>query len=71
MFVMCERGDGHRTALKLRFPDVHRAVVDLDIEDRWVRGDPELVLRLLMKRTPYLGSPQSATAGDNRREVEG
>ena len=60
IFVMCEREDRHHTALKLRFPDVDRPVVDLGIEDRWVRGDPELVRRLLRGLRPYLGVPRKA-----------
>jgi protein-tyrosine phosphatase len=58
VFVMCERSDRHRTLLKLRFPEVDRPIVDLDVEDRWKRGDPELVRRLLRKLTPHLGRPQ-------------
>ena len=58
VFVMCEREDQHRTLLKLRFPDVDRPVVDLDIEDRWYRGDPELVRRMLKRLVPHLGQPQ-------------
>src|SRR4051812_42670398 len=46
VFVMNEREDGHLTLLHVRFPDVDRPVVDLGIEDRWPRGDPELVRRL-------------------------
>ena len=58
VFVMCEREERHRTMLKLRFPDVDRPVVDLDIEDRWHRGDPELVRRMLKRLGPHLGSPR-------------
>jgi predicted protein tyrosine phosphatase len=58
VFVMCEREDRHRTLLKLRFPEIEVAVVDLDIEDRWRRGDPELVKRLLKKLAAHLGAPQ-------------
>jgi predicted protein tyrosine phosphatase len=63
VFVMCEREDQHHTLLKLRFPDVQRPVVDLDVEDRWRRGDPELVRRLLSSLAPYLGLPQGAPRG--------
>ena len=59
VFVMCEREDLHQTLLRLRFPDVDRPVVDLDIEDRWRRGDPELVRRLLKELRPFLGPPQT------------
>lgn len=58
VFVMCEREDRHRTLLKLRFPEIDVPVVDLDIEDRWRRGDPELVKRLVRKLAPHLGRPQ-------------
>ena len=58
IFVMCEREDRHQTLIKLRFPDVDRPVVDLDVEDRWARGDPELVRRVLRSLRPYLGSPR-------------
>jgi protein-tyrosine phosphatase len=58
VFVMCEREDRHRTLLKLRFPEIELSVVDLDIEDRWRRGDPELVKRLLKKLAAHLGAPQ-------------
>jgi predicted protein tyrosine phosphatase len=57
IFVMCEREDRHQTLIKLRFPDVQREIIDLDVEDRWVRGDPELVRRLIKKLTPHLGRP--------------
>jgi predicted protein tyrosine phosphatase len=60
VFVMSERDDHHATQLRLRFPDVRRPVVDLDVEDRWRRGDPELVRRLLKALTPHLGRPQGA-----------
>jgi predicted protein tyrosine phosphatase len=59
IFVMCEREDRHRTLIKLRFPDLDRPVVDLDVEDRWVRGDPELVRRVLRSLRAHLGAPRS------------
>jgi predicted protein tyrosine phosphatase len=58
VFVMSERRERHRTQIKLRFPEIDRPIVDLDVEDRWPRGDPELVRRLLRKLEPHLGSPQ-------------
>ena len=61
VFVMCEREDAHRTQIKLRFPDVDRPVIDLDIEDRWVRGDPALVKRILRSLRPHLGAPMKAS----------
>jgi predicted protein tyrosine phosphatase len=58
VFVMCERDDRHRSLLRQRFPEIERPVVDLDVEDRWRRGDPELVTRLLRSLVPHLGPPQ-------------
>ena len=49
---------GHHTQIKLRFPGTDRPVVDLDVEDRWVRGDPELIRRVLRSLRPHLGAPQ-------------
>jgi predicted protein tyrosine phosphatase len=60
VFVMCEREDRHRTLIRMRFPGFDRPVIDLDVEDRWFRGEPELVSRLLKKLTPHLGPPQKA-----------
>ena len=57
VFVMSETADRHRTLLRQRFPEVERPVVDLDVEDRWRRGDPELVTRLLTRLAPHLGPP--------------
>ena len=58
VFVMCEREDRHHTQIKLRFPGTDRPVVDLDVEDRWPRGHPELVRRVLRALRPHLGAPQ-------------
>jgi predicted protein tyrosine phosphatase len=58
IFVMNEREDRHKTDILQRFPELTLNIVDLDIEDRWYRGDPELVDRLLQKLTPHLGAPQ-------------
>jgi hypothetical protein len=58
VFVMSEEEDQHRTLIKIRFPDVDRPVVDLEVEDRWRRGDPELVSLLLRRLRPHLGAPQ-------------
>jgi protein-tyrosine phosphatase len=63
VFVMNEREDQHRTLIRIRFPDVDRPLVDLDIEDRWVRGDPELVGLLLRRLRPHLGAPQKGHGG--------
>ena len=64
VFVMCEKEDRHQTQLRLRFPGVDRPVVDLDVEDRWRRGHPELVARLLKKLKPPSGR---APEGGGRR----
>ena len=58
VFVMCEREDQHRTLLKMRFPEIDVPVVDLDVEDRWRRGHPELVKRLRRKLKAHLGAAQ-------------
>jgi len=49
VFVMCEREDAHLTQLRLRFPGMARDAVDLDVADRWPRGHPELIQKLLRK----------------------
>jgi protein-tyrosine phosphatase len=58
VFVMCERNDKHQTLIKMRFPEIDRPLVDLDIEDRWPRGHPELVKRLRRRLESHLGAPQ-------------
>ena len=60
VFVMSEREDSHATLIKLRFPGVDRPLVDLDVEDRWRRGDPELVARLRRRLASHLGAPRKA-----------
>lgn len=60
VFVMCEREDAHATQLRMRFPEIQTPVIDLDLIDRWPRGDPELVARLRRKLVPHLGEPRSA-----------
>ena len=60
VFVMNEREDQHRTLIRIRFPDVDRPLVDLDVQDRWHRGDPELVRLLTRRLRPHLGAPQRA-----------
>ena len=71
IFVMCEREDRHSTLLRMRFPDHRHDPVDLDIEDRWYRGDPELIRRLLTTLAPHLGSPQRAPARGKEDEQLG
>ncbi len=63
VFVMNEREDQHRTLIRIRFPDVDRPLVDLDVEDRWRRGDPELVGLLLRRLRPHLGAPRGRAGG--------
>lgn len=58
IFVMNERYDRHRSLLLVRFPGFDRPVIDLDVEDRWPRGDPELIRTLLRRLTPHLGRPR-------------
>lgn len=58
VFVMNERLDQHRTLVRIRFPDVDRPIVDLDVDDNWNRGDPTLVKTLLRRLRPHLGPPQ-------------
>ena len=64
VFVMSEKEDRHQTQIKLRFPATDRPVVDLDVEDRWKRGHPELVRRVLRSLRPHLGAPRKK--GDDR-----
>jgi protein-tyrosine phosphatase len=63
VFVMNEREDQHRTLIRIRFPDVDRPLVDLDVQDRWHRGDPELVRLLTRRLRPHLGAPQGGRKG--------
>lgn len=63
VFVMNEREDQHRTLIRIRFPDVDRPLVDLDVEDRWRRGDPELVKLLTRRLRPHLGAPPAPAKG--------
>jgi predicted protein tyrosine phosphatase len=63
VFVMNEREDHHRTFIRVYFPSVVRPVTDLDIEDRWPRGDPELKKLILRRLRPHLGPPRGGRAG--------
>ena len=71
VFVMNEREDQHRTLIRIRFPDVDRPIVDLDVEDRWHRGDPELVKLLTRRLRPHLGAPRARPQGSGRRIIGG
>jgi predicted protein tyrosine phosphatase len=57
VFVMNEDEDQHCTLLRIRFPEIDRPVVDLDVRDLWRRGHPELVALLRRRLRPYLGVP--------------
>ncbi len=59
VFVMDEKEDQHKTLIQVRFGKVNRPIVDLEIEDLWRRGDPELSRLLLRKLKKHLGAPQS------------
>jgi predicted protein tyrosine phosphatase len=63
IFVMNESEDQHRTLIQMRFGKVNRPIIDLDIEDRWRRGDPELVGLLRRRLRPHLGAPAPAADG--------
>jgi predicted protein tyrosine phosphatase len=60
VFVLNETEDQHRTLIRIRFPDVDRPIIDLDVEDRWRRGHPDLVSLLRRRLRPHLGAPISA-----------
>ncbi len=62
VFVMNEGEDRHRTLIRLRFPDVQRPLVDLDVPDLWARGDPRLVALLRQRLAPHLGPPRQGSA---------
>jgi predicted protein tyrosine phosphatase len=72
VFVMDEKEDQHKTLIQMRFGKVHRPIVDLEIEDLWRRGDPELQRLLLRKLRKYLGTPRSgapaAVVGESSEE---
>jgi predicted protein tyrosine phosphatase len=59
VFVLNESEDQHRTIIQFRFPDVDRPIIDLDIEDRWRRGHPELISLLQRRLRPHMGAPMS------------
>jgi len=60
VFVMNERFDRHATLLQVLCPGHKRPVVDLDVEDLWPRGHPELVRRILRSLASHLGAPRDA-----------
>lgn len=64
IFVMSERDDQHLSRLRLRFPELRldERIVDLDVPDRWARGDRELTRQLTRKLSRHLGRPAGARA---------
>ena len=59
IFVMNESEDHHVTAIRRRFPGFAKPVIDLDIEDRWKRGHPELKKIIESRLDKHIGKPQS------------
>lgn len=67
VFVMEE--DRHRLQIRHDFPWAQLPRIEvLDIEDRWPRGDPELVDLLTRRLKRYLGLPQPRAEGAIMRE---
>ena len=62
VFVMNETEDHHVTAIRRRFPGLSKDVTDLDIEDRWKRGHPELARLIVSRLGPHIGEPQAPQA---------
>ena len=62
VFVMNESGDHHVTAIRRRFPGFSKTVIDLNVEDRWKRGHPELARLIVSRLEPHIGKPQQAAA---------
>ena len=60
VFVMNEREDHHVTAIRRRFPGLSKEVIDLNVEDRWKRGHPELARLIVSRLEPHIGKPQPA-----------
>lgn len=60
IFVMNETEDHHVTAIRRRFPGFSKEVVDLDVEDRWKRGHPELKSLIESRLERHIGRPQVA-----------
>jgi predicted protein tyrosine phosphatase len=59
VFVMDEKEDQHKTLIQVRFGKVHKEIIDLEIEDLWRRGDPELRRLLLRRLKKHLGAPRT------------
>ena len=62
VFVMNESEDHHVTAIRRRFPGLSKGVIDLNIEDRWKRGHPELSRLIVSRLEPHIGKPQAPQA---------
>ena len=60
IFVMNETEDHHVTAIRRRFPGFAKEVIDLDVEDRWKRGHPELKRLIESRMERYVGKPHAA-----------
>ncbi len=61
IFVMNETEDHHVTAIRRRFPGFSKEVVDLNVEDRWKRGHPELKSLIETRLERHIGKPQVAS----------
>lgn len=68
VFVM-EEGD-HRQKIKAAFPDARTTIEVLDIEDKWPRGDPELIELLTRRLKRRLGLPQQRAESGIMRESD-
>jgi predicted protein tyrosine phosphatase len=62
VFVMNETEDHHVTAIRRRFPGLSKEIINLDVEDRWKRGHPELARLIISRLEPHIGKPQQAPA---------
>lgn len=58
IFVMNEVEDHHVTAIRRRFPGFAKEVIDLNVEDRWKRGHPELRRLIESRMEKYVGKRQ-------------
>jgi predicted protein tyrosine phosphatase len=58
LYTRARAADRHKSELLKRFPELQLKIVDLDVEDRWYRGDPALVKILLERLEPHLGKPE-------------
>ena len=68
VFVM-EEGD-HRQRIRRDFPAALSTIEVLDIEDKWPRGDPELIELLTRRLKRHLGLPQRRAESGIMRESD-